>query len=132
MPYPTLVTAAVIRDGDTVLIARRLPDDPFPLLWEFPGGKTEPGELPEAALARECFEELGIRVEVGGLFDAIYHRYDRLAVVLLFFECKIRTGAPDPLGCGEVRYAPVQNLPDYDFLPADRPVIVRLRRTPVR
>jgi len=132
MPHPTLVIGAVIRDGDSVLIARRLPDDPFPLLWEFPGGKTEPWELPEEALARECLEELGIRVEVEGLFDAVYHRYERLAVALLFFECTIRTGTPEPIGCSEVRYAPVQNLPDYDFLPADRPVIERLRRRPAR
>jgi len=132
MPHPTLVTAAVIRDGDSVLIARRLPDDPFPRLWEFPGGKAEPGELPEEALARECFEELGITVEVGRLFDAIYHRYEHTAVALLFYECKIVRGAPEPRGCGEVRYAPLHDLPNYDFLPADRPVIDRLRRSPAR
>jgi 8-oxo-dGTP diphosphatase len=127
MADPTLVTAAIVRRGDAVLIARRRLADAFPLLWEFPGGKVEPGELPEDALVRECREEMGVRIRVRALFDAIYHRYEDLSILLFFYDCDLLSGEPRPIGCQEVRFAPVHDLPAFDFLPADKVLIERLQ-----
>jgi len=127
MPSPTVVAAAVVFSGDAVLIAQRGESDRFPLLWEFPGGKVEEGELPEEALVRECREELGLSVRVGALADAVYHAYDTFSVLLLFYECGIREGEPQPLGCRAVRFAHAADLDGFDFLPADREFVRRLQ-----
>lgn len=71
--YPVIVTAAVIRDGDKVLVAERQ-GGPLAGKWEFPGGKLEPGESPDQCLAREIKEELGLAVRVDDIFAIVYHQ----------------------------------------------------------
>ncbi len=91
-----VVTAGVILDQrGRVLIARRAPERYIPGLWEFPGGKLEPDESPEACLARELMEELGIEVMVGELLTAVHHTYERYRIVLLAYRCFLSSPRPE-------------------------------------
>ncbi|MEW6399341.1 MAG: (deoxy)nucleoside triphosphate pyrophosphohydrolase [Bacillota bacterium] len=115
--YPLIVTAGVIRKDDAVLIARR-ESGPLAGQWEFPGGKLEPGESPEACLARELREELGLEVEVGDIFAVVYHEYPSGPVLLLGYTCRLpeRHACPPktaPLTCpktaGTIRRGPARD-----------------------
>ncbi len=130
---PKLVVAGLLGDGDgQVLITRRRPDQPLPDQWELPGGKMEPGEAPDEALRRELLEELGARVEVGPIWDVLYHRYPDQPVLMLVFACRLLPG--ETPRCVEVAaldwVAPAQVLVGgtYDLLAADRPLLERLGR----
>ena len=114
-----LVVAAVIEREGRIMLCQRLPDVHNALKWEFPGGKIEAGESPEAALARELREELGIRVAVGRVRDAIYYRYPDRDVLLLFYGCSIREGEPRTVECNAIAWATPEALPGYDFAGAD-------------
>jgi len=118
----TLVVAALVRDAGKVLMSRRRADQPMPLLWEFPGGKVEPGEHPHAALVREVREELGCDLEVGGIHDVVFHAYPEFDLYMLVYEGRITAGAPRPIQVGEVAWVPVAELPALDLLPADYPL----------
>ena len=89
-----LVVAALVREGARVLVSRRRADQPMPLLWEFPGGKVEPGEDPVAALAREVREELGCGVRVGRIHEVVFHAYEAFDLVMLVYACVITEGEP--------------------------------------
>jgi len=80
-----LVVAALMRDGTRILMSRRRADQPMPGLWEFPGGKVEPGESPTVALAREVREELGCDVEVGGIHEVVFHAYPEFEMLIVLF-----------------------------------------------
>lgn len=122
-----LVVAALIEEAGRFFIARRRLEDRFPGLWEFPGGKMEPGESPEEALRRECREELDIEIEVGAIQEVIFHRYDTFCVLLLFYRCRIIQGEPQAIGCESFTWAPREHLHQYEFLPADRDLIIKLQ-----
>ncbi|HEU5394267.1 MAG TPA: (deoxy)nucleoside triphosphate pyrophosphohydrolase [Candidatus Methylomirabilis sp.] len=120
--------ALILRDGK-VLICQRAATDPFPLKWEFPGGKVEEGEEPAAALARELNEELGIRATVGPEAARVRHAYPGgPEVELLFFTVPAFAGEPVSRHCAAVTWAPLATLPAYDFLEADRPLVARMAR----
>ena len=93
----TQVAAALIRDGGRFLICRRPAHKARGLLWEFVGGKVEPGETPRQALIRECREELGITVKPGALFMELTHDYPDLTVHLMVFSAEIIQGTPEKL-----------------------------------
>ncbi len=118
----TLVVAAIVRSGRTVLLAQRPPEDPLGPLWEFPGGKVEPGESPEASLQRELFEELGIRVEVGPLFATSIHDFGRGAIRLLAYEVLHVDGEPTPTVHQALAWSKPEDLTSFDLLPADVPI----------
>src|SRR5690242_15424305 len=121
LPCPTTVVAAVIERDDRVLICRRDPNHSFPLKWEFPGGKVEPGETPEAALARELEEELGIRPEVGAEIARYEYQYPgKNPILLIFYTVRTWSGEPRNLIFAEIRWERRGRLPDYDFLEGDR------------
>lgn len=123
-PALRLVAAALILRGGEVLICQRRPDQPMALQWEFPGGKIEAGESAEQALARELDEELGIRATVGALVTRIRHNYRHGgAVDLQFFVVREFSGEIDNRIFAQVTWAPLERLPEYDFLPADRGLI---------
>lgn len=115
----------VFRDG-ALLIAQRHAHAHLGGLWEFPGGKLEPGESYEQCLVRELLEELGIEVEVGTLFDEIVHDYPGKRVRLRFFRCKWTAREPHPHGCETFRWVKRGDLGRYDFPPADVPVVRKL------
>lgn len=122
---PLLVVAAVtLRDG-RVMICQRRPDVHNGLKWEFPGGKLEPGESPEAALARELREELTVEVRVGRVTDAVYYRYADRDVLVLFYMCQIVSGEPRAVDCNDIRWVTPGDLPRFDFAGADAQFVRR-------
>lgn len=133
------VAAAVIESEGRYLVAQRRPDQTFPLHWEFPGGKREPGESWEACLERELREELDVDARVGALVDAVTHEYADLTVALRFFRCAVLRGEPRPLGCHDLRWAPAAELARLAFPEADASLVAWLagrgdggRRAPAR
>jgi len=119
-----LVAAALMLRGDEVLICQRRPDQPMALQWEFPGGKIEPGESPEEALARELNEELGIEATIGSKVTHIRHNYRHGgAVDLQFFAVYEFRGEIENRIFKEVRWVRLEDLPAFDFLVADRGLI---------
>lgn len=123
-PALRFVAAALILRGGEVLICQRRPDQPMALQWEFPGGKIEPGESADQALARELDEELGIRATIGPLVTRIRHNYRHGgAVDLQFFVVREFAGELDNRIFAQVIWVPLEKLPAYDFLPADRGLI---------
>jgi len=125
-PGPALrfVAAALIVRGGEVLICQRRPDQPMALQWEFPGGKIEPGETAEQALARELNEELGIVAQIGQKVTHIRHNYRHGgAVDLQFFAVREFSGKLENRIFAQVRWTRLEELLDYDFLPADRGLI---------
>lgn len=125
----TEVVAALIWDGDRFLICRRPPHKARGLLYEFVGGKTEPGETPEQALIRECREELDVTVEVGSVYMDVVHEYPDLTVHLILFNATIAAGEPRLLEHVELRWIPVSQIDRYEFCPADREILERLKKT---
>ena len=118
-----VAAALILREGE-VLIGQRRPDQPMALQWEFPGGKIEPGESPEQALARELEEELGIHAVIGPRVTHIRHNYRHGgAVDLLFFAVHAFSGELQNRIYHEVRWTKLEDLPGYDFLAADRGLI---------
>jgi 8-oxo-dGTP diphosphatase len=128
---PLLVTAALIINGDQVLIAQRLPNSKFePNKWEFPGGKVDFGEHPKESLKRELKEELDIVVDVGSQYTLASHVYDQNGmvrhVVILFYRCSIQKGAPKPLDCQDLKWVTREQLKDFIFVEGDNPVVKRI------
>jgi 8-oxo-dGTP diphosphatase len=124
----TEVVAALIRDVDRVLICRRPANKARALLWEFPGGKVEPGETPQDALIRECREELGVTLEVKGLYMRVTHEYPDLSVGLSLYEARVARGEPQALEHAQVRWERPGELTRYAFCPADEEIVARLTR----
>jgi 8-oxo-dGTP diphosphatase len=123
---PIEVSAALIFRAGQLLITRRHADAHLGGLWEFPGGKREPGESFEACLAREIREELGVEISVGELFEEIVHAYPGKSVRLKFFSCTLLAGEPLPLDCAAVRWIARNELRDFDFPAADAQLLKRL------
>ena len=92
-------------------------------LWEFPGGKVEPGETPEACLARELREELGVAARIGAFIGESIHTYEFGTIRLLAFEATIETGAPQPLDHERLSWIAATQLAAVDLTPADRPLL---------
>jgi len=116
----TTVVAGVIERAGLVLIAQRKRTGQHPLKWEFPGGKVEPNETPEAALIRELDEELGIRAQVHGEIARYEYQYEgRWPILLLFYRVTEFSGEPKNLDFEQILWAPRDRLRDYDFLEGD-------------
>ncbi|MDR2340404.1 MAG: (deoxy)nucleoside triphosphate pyrophosphohydrolase [Deltaproteobacteria bacterium] len=123
------VAAAVIRDASgRYLICQRGPASSNPSLWEFPGGKLEPGETPAECLARELSEELGIRAEIGGLLLETGSRTAKSPLRLLFLEARIAQGTPSPTEHSQALWVGPGDLGLYDFTPPDRELAVLLMK----
>ena len=126
VPNPIPVVAAVIVDpAGNVLVAQRPAHKHLGLKWEFPGGKVEPGEAPEAALARELHEELGIAIEVVRALPTFEHDYGSVCIGMLPFVCRLAAGspAPHPHEHVAVRWVAPAELDALDLAAADWPVV---------
>jgi 8-oxo-dGTP diphosphatase len=121
------VAAALIRRGRTFLICQRPAHKARGLLWEFVGGKIEPGETPARALVRECREELGVEVEPGEVFFETVHEYPDLTVRLILFSARIAAGEPRLLEHADLRWIEPEEADAFAFCPADEPVLDRIR-----
>ena len=118
-----VVAGLLVRDG-LVLICQRRPDQPMALQWEFPGGKIEQGESPEQALARELQEELGIHAKIGTRVTHIRHNYRHGgAVDLQFFAVPSFEGELQNKIFHQFKWVKLEELPEYEFLAADRGLI---------
>ena len=117
------VVGAVIVDGGLVLCAQRGPGGDAGGMWEFPGGKVEPGESAAVALAREIHEELGCVVEVGDPVTTTRHVGASVVVVLSTFWCRIASGTPVPVEHAAIRWLPTDQLDELAWAPADVPAV---------
>lgn len=122
------VTAAVIESEGRVLLAQRPAGCTHPGLWEFPGGKVEPGESHRECLARELAEEMGIEVEAGERIAVLRHAYHELTIDLIAFRCTILKGEPRDIGCADHAWVTTEELDAYDMLPPDRKLAEMLRK----
>jgi 8-oxo-dGTP diphosphatase len=127
-PQPTIEVAAglVFRAGK-LLITQRHPEAHLGGLWEFPGGKREPGETFEQCLVRELREELGVQVEVGARFESVTHAYAEKTVHLQFFLCRLQKGEPQLLGCAALKWVTHHELAAHAFPAADAQLLQKLQ-----
>ena len=125
------VVAAILQQEGRILICQRRPGQAHPLKWEFPGGKVEPGESPEQALARELEEELGIRSAAGVEIARYEFTYPgKNPIELIFCQVSRFEGEPQNRIFHEMRWERASQLPDYDFLEGDTEFIRRLGEIP--
>ena len=122
----TEVVAALIWEGNRFMICQRPAHKARGLLWEFVGGKLEPGETKEQALIRECREELGVTLSVGTVFMDVLHEYPDLTVHLTLFNATIAEGVPQKLEHNDIRWITADEIPNYAFCPADESILKRL------
>ena len=120
------VVAALIWDGDRFLICQRPEHKARGLLWEYVGGKVEPGETKEEALIRECREELGVTVAVGDIFTDVVHEYPDITVHLTLFHASIAEGTIRLLEHNAIAWITPAEIPDYAFCPADKEINDRI------
>ena len=120
------VVAALIWDNDKFMICQRPAHKARGLLWEFVGGKVEPGETKERALIRECREELAITLSVGDVFMDVVHEYPDINVHLTLFNATIAEGVPQKLEHNDIRWISPAEIPNYDFCPADEEILTQI------
>lgn len=126
--HMTEVVAALIWQGERFMICQRPAHKARGMLWEFVGGKVEPGESKEQALVRECREELAVEVAVGDIFLEVTHTYPDITVHLTLFHASIVQGVPQKLEHNDIRYITVDEIPQYEFCPADEVILQKLRQ----
>ena len=123
----TEVVAALIWDGDRFLACQRPAHKARGLLWEFAGGKVEPGETGEQALIRECHEELDVILDVGDVFMEVTHEYPDLTVHITLYNAVISRGTPQKLEHNDLRWISTAEIDTLDFCPADEIILERLK-----
>ena len=132
VPHYDVAAAVIWGDDGRLLIAQRLADDMLGGMWEFPGGRREPGESLAECLRREIMEELGLGIEVGGRLTTVRHAYSHFRITLHAFHCRPVGGPsagwePQPLGCADWRWVRFAELSDFPFAVADQRIIAALR-----
>lgn len=123
---PLIVTAALLRKDSRILITKRPANKQQGGFWEFPGGKLQNNETPQRALQREIREELDLEIEVGAIFEVVYHRYEWGPVLILVYECRPQSEVIRNLEVDDHKWIAVEQLPEYDLLPADQPIVDKL------
>ena len=123
----TEVVAALIWDNGKFLICQRPAHKARGLLWEFVGGKVEPGETKEQALIRECIEELAVTISVSDVFMDVTHEYPDLTVHLTLFNATIVEGEPQKLEHNDIQWITPSEIPNYEFCPADVDILEKIR-----
>lgn len=130
MSETILVAAAVLRHEGRILLTRRMKGAHLAGMWEFPGGKVEPGEDPEATVVRECREECAIEVEVVDIVEVAHHAYEDKVVLLLFYECRFASASEgrhvQHVGVAEHAWVSPAQLRDYPLPPPDARLVRKL------
>lgn len=121
--------AVIYNNQGQILIDRRRPQGLMGGLWEFPGGKIEPGETIIECIKREISEELAIEIEVGSHLITIAHDYIQFTVTLIVHYCQHISGHPMPLECDEIRWVTLNELDNYQFPEANIQIIHALRQS---
>ena len=124
----TEVVAALIWQGEQFMICQRPAHKGNALLWEFVGGKVEKGETKEQALVRECREELAITVSVGDEFMDVVHEYPDITVHLTLFHASVKEGVPQKLEHNDIQWITPNEIPNYNFCPADQVILEKIIR----
>lgn len=125
----TEVVAALVWNQDKFMICQRPAHKARGLLWEFVGGKTEPGETGPEALIRECREELDITVSVGDIFTQVIHEYPDILIRLTLYHCTIAEGTPKLLEHNDLKWIHPSEIPNFEFCPADKDILALIRDT---
>ena len=125
---PIDVVAALIWEKDKFMICQRPANKARGLLWEFVGGKVEYGESMEAALSRECAEELAVHVQVGDLFMQVIHDYPDMLIRLSLYHCVIPEGFPQKLEHNDIRWIHPSEIDQYEFCPADTDILKYIKK----
>lgn len=125
----TEVVAALIWQNDRFMICQRPANKKRALLWEFVGGKVEPGETREAALVRECTEELAVTVKPLDIFMEVTHEYPDITVHLTLFNAVITDGIPQKLEHNDIQFITVAEIPQYEFCPADVEILAKIKES---
>ncbi|HNR04555.1 MAG TPA: 8-oxo-dGTP diphosphatase MutT [Bacillota bacterium] len=120
-----VTAAAIIRDGK-VLIAQRQQGSHMEYKWEFPGGKLEPDETPEECIIREIKEEMDIDIEVDDIYKVVKFKYEEKDILLLCYLCRIIKGDGKAIECNDFKWVTKDELPGFDFVPADLPIVEKL------
>ena len=121
------VVAALIWNEGRFMICQRPAHKARGLMWEFVGGKTEPGETKEQALRRECEEELGIQVHADSVFIELVHQYPDITIDLTLFNAHIVSGEPKLLEHNDLRWITPGEIDDYVFCPADEEILEKIK-----
>ena len=125
-PVTEVVAALIWRDG-RFLACQRPAHKTRGLLWEFVGGKVEPGETRVQALIRECQEELAVTLEVGEIYMEVDHVYPDMTVHLVLFHPTLGSQEPKMLGHNDIRWITPSQIPEYAFCPADVDILAKLQ-----
>ena len=120
------VVAALIWDENKFMICQRPANKARALLWEFVGGKVEPGETKQQALIRECQEELAVTLSVGDVFMDVVHEYPDITVHLTLFNATIAEGIPQKIEHNDIRWITPDEIPLYEFCPADEEILEKI------
>ncbi len=123
----TDVVAALFHDQNKFMICQRPATKARALLWEFVGGKVEKGETPQAALERECREELDVQIEVGSLFCEVTHEYPDITIRLCVYHARIVQGPPKLLEHADLRWITPNEIDRYSFCPADMDILNKIK-----
>ena len=127
-PHKIIGVAVIWNDTEQILIDRRPQEGTMGGLWEFPGGKIEPGETVEECIKREIDEELAIDVEIGDHLITIDHSYTNIRVTLTVHECQHIKGIPQTLECDEIRWVNLEQLEQFNFPDANFQIIADLKQ----
>jgi len=122
------VVAALIWKEDRFMICQRPAHKARGLLWEFVGGKVEQGETDEKALIRECKEELDIEIGTKDIFMSLVHKYPDMEINLILFNAYIKRGEPKLLEHKDIKWITTDEIPEYDFCPADEEILKKLMK----
>ena len=118
------VVGAIIKDGERYLVGQRAANKSQGGLWEFMGGKIEPGETPEQALARECREELNLEIENESVIDSVVHEYPEKTIRLTLISCTPKPGSvPSPNEHQSIRWVTREEMQEMNFAAADKELI---------
>lgn len=127
LPHKIIGVGVLWNAQQQILIDRRRPEGMMGGLWEFPGGKLEPGETVEECIKREIWEELAIEIEVGKHLITIEHEYTHMRVTLTVHHCRHLKGVPQPLECDEIRWVTLAEIDQFNFPTANAQIIAALR-----
>lgn len=122
------VVAALIWNNDEFMICQRPAHKARSLLWEFVGGKVEPGETKEQALIRECKEELAVMLSVDEVLMDVVHEYPDITVHLTLFNASIADGIPQKLEHNDIKWITPAEIPNYNFCPADEEILKEITK----
>ena len=122
------VVAALVVENGKFMICQRPQNKARGLLWEFVGGKVEPGETRAEALVRECREELGVTVAPGPIYMEVDHVYPDITIHLTLFRARIAAGRPQKLEHADIRFIAPEEIPQYAFCPADASILEQIKK----